>query len=414
MALHEQSIGASDEWYTPPYVFEALGCHFDLDAASPGQAITPWIPADRFITEHSLETEWPGFTWLNAPFGGRNGLVPWLAKFEQYGDGVALVPDRTSAPWFQRYVLRSELVLIVARKIRFLLPNGQEGRSPAQGTCLYSFGPRGRAALERAARHGLGVLMLPNHTHTGPTIINRISARDGRTPVINAGDVVAGERSIMTKPTLTLATESESKLSIKKADEKFSLDKFKSTKAVALANVETMPTDLKIHKLAEAKDFIRLHPDEDNWWSPELCFVNVPIKGQKRDTLHLINEDLALEYLQPGRILRFRLALATKPYDVFFLAQIPTRNLDNEWNIATLKAAEQAKTLWVLLTSRKEEGVETYKIDYAANQDAFPPTKWLEKQTLNEMILSRFSGFSIELADHPGLLRLIGARQTTS
>jgi hypothetical protein len=211
-----------------------------------------------------------------------------------------------------------------------------------------------------------------------------------------------------------VTTESESKLSIKKPDEKFSLDKFKSKKAAALANIETLPTDLKIHNLAAAKDFVRLHPDEDNWWSPELCFVNVPIKGQKIDTLHLIDEDLALEYLQPGRILRFRLALATKPFDVFFFAQIPTRNLDNEWNVAALKASEQGKKFWVIVTSRKQEGVETYKVDLAKNQDAFPEPKWPEKQTFNEMILSRFSGFIIDSEDHPGLLRLIGAKQATS
>jgi hypothetical protein len=164
MALHEQSVGATDEWFTPPRVFDALRCRFELDAASPGQAVTPWIPADRFITERSLETVWNGFTWLNAPFGGRNGLVPWLEKFEQHGDGVCLVPDRTSAPWWQQFVPRAELVLFVAKKIRFIGADGQEGKSPAQGTCLYSFGDRGRAALENAAHHGLGTLMIPTQS----------------------------------------------------------------------------------------------------------------------------------------------------------------------------------------------------------------------------------------------------------
>ena len=31
------------------------------------------------------------------------------------------------------------------------------------------------------------------------------------------------------------------------------------------------------------------------YWTAELCFVNVPIKGQKHDTLHLIDEDLAMQ-----------------------------------------------------------------------------------------------------------------------
>ena len=46
---------------------------------------------------------------------------------------------------------------------------------------------------------------------------------------------------------------------------------------------------------------MRLHPDEDAYWSPELCFVNVPIKGQKRDTLHLIDEELAHAAISSGK-----------------------------------------------------------------------------------------------------------------
>jgi hypothetical protein len=97
----------------------------------------------------------------------------------------------------------------------------------------------------------------------------------------------------------------------------FSLDKFKSKRAAALANVETLLTALPHHNIAQAKDFVRLHPDETAYWSPELCFANVPIKGQKRDTLHLIDEELAMRFLPPARILRFRLALGTKPNDIF-------------------------------------------------------------------------------------------------
>jgi hypothetical protein len=80
VALHEQSVGATNNWFTPPHVFEAQGCEFDVDVASPGREVTPWIPAAKFITERSLEVEWPGFCWMNAPFGPRMGLVPWLGN----------------------------------------------------------------------------------------------------------------------------------------------------------------------------------------------------------------------------------------------------------------------------------------------------------------------------------------------
>lgn len=166
MALHEQCVGATDEWYTPPHVFEALGCSFDMDVASPGKYRTPWIPAETFMTFKSLERGWRGFVWMNSPFGARNGLVPWLEKFFAHGDGIALVPDRTSAPWWQRFAALADLVLFVSPKLKFIGENGKPGQSPAQGTCLLAIGGQACEALRRAADVGLGVLMSPKISFT--------------------------------------------------------------------------------------------------------------------------------------------------------------------------------------------------------------------------------------------------------
>jgi hypothetical protein len=193
----------------------------------------------------------------------------------------------------------------------------------------------------------------------------------------------------------------------------FSLDKFKSKIKSSVANVGTELGPLPHYKIADANDYVRLHPDEENFWSPELCFVNVPIKGQKRETLHLIDEELAMRFLSAKKIQRFRLALATKPNDVFFLCHVPTRNLDNSFNASALKACEQAKTMWVEVTSRKDEGVDDYKIDFARDQDAFPASKW-PAQSLSELIEVSYHGRMIEVENHPGLLRLIGAKQSLS
>lgn len=161
MALHEQSIGKTDEWYTPPYVFHALGCSFDMDVASPGGEITWWIPATVFHTHDSLEAVWKGFVWMNPPFGGRNGIVPWLIKFFGHRDGIALVPDRTSAPWWQDFAPAADKILFVSPKIKFIGADGQPGKSPAQGTCLFAAGPRAVQALRHAEAKGLGKLMEP-------------------------------------------------------------------------------------------------------------------------------------------------------------------------------------------------------------------------------------------------------------
>jgi hypothetical protein len=193
----------------------------------------------------------------------------------------------------------------------------------------------------------------------------------------------------------------------------FSLEGFRSTAADTVAGVEALQTGLPVHSIAAAKDFVRLHPNEAEYWSPELCFVQVPIQGQKGNTLHLINEKLAMKYLPSARIQRFRLALASKPGDVFFLAIVPTRNLDNLWNQSNLQACERAKTKWTQATSRKDENVEGYKIDFARDQDAFSEPKW-PSVLLDSLIEATFANRMIIADNDPGLLRLIGAKQLVS
>src|SRR5262245_62888749 len=100
------------------------------------------------------------------------------------------------------------------------------------------------------------------------------------------------------------STNDEAPISIAKPNAP-DLDKFKSTRRPTLAGVETLLTALPHHSLPEARDWTRLHPNEAEYWSPEYCFVHVPIKGQKRDLLHLIAEDLAMQYLESAGIQRF-------------------------------------------------------------------------------------------------------------
>jgi hypothetical protein len=192
----------------------------------------------------------------------------------------------------------------------------------------------------------------------------------------------------------------------------FSLDKFKFERALSPESVDTLQTALPHHNIAGAKDFVRLHPDEKQYWSDELCFVNVPIKGSKRETLHLVAEGLAKAYLPRAKVQRLRLALASKPDGALFLCHIPIRD-GNSWNESNLDACEQAKTLWTQATSQKDEGIEAYKITKARNKEAFLAPKW-PKQTVNELIFVTFSGRMIDSPDHPALLRLIGEKQKTS
>ena len=156
---HWEGPGQSDLWYTPKYVFDALGCTFDLDVAGPIGG--SHVPCRELLCSSSLEVRWPpqAFVWMNPPFGGRNGLVPWLDKFFAHGNGVALVPDRTSAPWWQSAARRSDAILFVAGKIKFERPDGSVGKHPGNGTTLLAAGTRGRLALLNARQAGLGFMV---------------------------------------------------------------------------------------------------------------------------------------------------------------------------------------------------------------------------------------------------------------
>ena len=187
------------------------------------------------------------------------------------------------------------------------------------------------------------------------------------------------------------------------------LDKFKSKRPPNIAGVETLLTPLPVMRIAEANDFTRLHPDEDNYWSCELCFVSVPIDGEKRDMLHLIDEDIAVQYLPSKKIKRQRLALASKPDDKFFLCIVPSQNLDNSWNATALTACEKAKTSGCR-RPRARRRASTATRSTARDQDAFADPKW-PTRTLEELIEVTFQDAMIETDDHPGLLRLIGGKQ---
>ena len=154
-----EAPGETDEWYTPAYIFEALGERFDLDVASPPEG-PRHVPADAFLCDLGLISSWSGFVWMNPPFGHQATKMAWLAKFFQHGNGIALVPDRTSAPWWQQYAPQASAVLFVTPKIKFERPDGTIGAQPGTGAALMSAGERGAKALVRASAT-LGAVFRP-------------------------------------------------------------------------------------------------------------------------------------------------------------------------------------------------------------------------------------------------------------
>lgn len=152
-----EAIGQSDEWYTPRYIFDCLDETFDTDVAHPAGRATN-VPCRSYISNDSLNSQWLGFVWMNPPFGGRNGLVPWLDKFFEHGNGIALTPDRTSAPWWQSAARKADAILFIDGKVKFQRPDGTIGKHPGHGTTLFASGERAMLALRFASINNLGFL----------------------------------------------------------------------------------------------------------------------------------------------------------------------------------------------------------------------------------------------------------------
>jgi hypothetical protein len=156
---HEPSIGKTSNWFTPPPIFDRLGLTFDLDPAHPGLG-TPHcvVPARRVFTiDHDgLRQPWDRdwLTFMNPPFGVRYEHVPWLRKFLDHGNGVAIVRAYTSSNWFHKYVVpRAETLCFPNGKTKFIRPDGSVGKEPGHGVVLIGMDEIANAALERS---GLG------------------------------------------------------------------------------------------------------------------------------------------------------------------------------------------------------------------------------------------------------------------
>jgi hypothetical protein len=155
-----RSCGTTDEWYTPPEVFDALGISFDLDPAAPPGGV-PWIPADRHFSkaDDGLRSPWAGRVWLNPPYGRQT--ASWLARLAEHGDGIALAFARTDTQWFHQQATRATAICFIAGRLKFVRGEGQGESSTALApSLLIAYGLPCAIAL---AQSGLGqTFLVPN------------------------------------------------------------------------------------------------------------------------------------------------------------------------------------------------------------------------------------------------------------
>ena len=137
----------SDQCYTPKTLFDRLAIRFDLDVAAPIGGV-PWIPAKRFLTEvdDGLATKWTGRVWMNPPF---SNMKPWMAKFLDHGNGIALLPFSKSR-WFFEAWQRDCKVSILNPEFKFV--RNDKPFSIFLPTCLIACGKVCTRAIERVGK----------------------------------------------------------------------------------------------------------------------------------------------------------------------------------------------------------------------------------------------------------------------
>lgn len=137
-----QNVG--DEWYTPKWLFDALGLHFDIDVCSPIDATHVNVPYNfRYtILDDGLKQPWQGTVWCNPPYSDSE---PWANKMIEHNDGILLTHVPMNALWASK-VWQSCRGLRLFQAMEFVRPDGSPER-PGYWLMIAAFGEEAHRAL---------------------------------------------------------------------------------------------------------------------------------------------------------------------------------------------------------------------------------------------------------------------------
>ena len=134
----------NDILQTPEWVHKSLGL-FDLDPCAGEKtkiATTNWWDGRG---ENGLKIDWDGFVWCNPPFSQKE---LWAERMIEHGNGILILPERGSAPWFGPLAEKCGAYFVMGKKINFI--GGPSSNN--LGSVLFLFG---NEAIERVKKSGL-------------------------------------------------------------------------------------------------------------------------------------------------------------------------------------------------------------------------------------------------------------------
>jgi DNA N-6-adenine-methyltransferase (Dam) len=119
----------SDDYYTPRWIFDAAGLAFDMDVSAPVDPSRRTCPARRYLTpiEDGLVQSWEGLVWMNPPYSKPG---PWITRFIEHGNGLALCPGLKRASWLGVLLGGADAIALMTIG-NFGRPDGSKGELPS-------------------------------------------------------------------------------------------------------------------------------------------------------------------------------------------------------------------------------------------------------------------------------------------
>ena len=135
-----------DECYTPKWLFDAMGVHFDLDVASSDHPLIAVPATHRFtLLNNGLEQKWFGRVYMNPPF---SKVTLWIDKWLEHNNGICLVPLSSNGRWVNKLWDSQAACMYLPSNMAFQGASGHVVKMRWR-TAMWALGKDNVAALER-------------------------------------------------------------------------------------------------------------------------------------------------------------------------------------------------------------------------------------------------------------------------
>lgn len=145
----------TDDWYTPPWIFETMRETFDLDVCTPPGGV-PWIPAKAWYTpdDDGLVQPWYGFVWCNPPY---SSPFAWCDKWAAHSNGIIVLRADLSMRGPNVAFRAASSIFVPLPRMQFVNGQGEQYQGSQRitfTTVLLGAGSRADAALRLLADRG--------------------------------------------------------------------------------------------------------------------------------------------------------------------------------------------------------------------------------------------------------------------